>query len=543
MVAKVFLSACTSSLLCKYSPELLTTSPLPIVTISLKKLINLLLLAYCALVIILFLQYEILGERSNGLVSFQGVLLTIESVLVCAFLISRSSRRELGLIMVLLLMVGMYYWLPIINLILFPENFMRGYPLTYHVPREDVDTTLTFLAVAIPLSVLALMRIGDRNNGDPVNVFRSAAVAMRVYAGTFALLLVSSVIELYRYLVIGQGRFGDESTAGGNWIFYLITDIQLICIIYLAAGVSVWPHLHKKGRLLYMVGLVAYTFTRMVTGSKGGVFDVAIYSICIILIFSDLDRIKIKLLIVLTLSAAVLFPISFMAGFVTRAVTFSSELRSQSINVNDIYDQGFISFGEKEEIFSPINVIKRMATRVNALDVLVLIVRKGTEVKQDFWDTIPKAIVNLIMPGDPFGDILSSSRLFLVEYGSQSMEEASIIYHTDIWYLYGIFIPFVGIIGSLILLFISLNIFSMLYHYTFRLHDRYRFYYLIFLFYSFYWFIVNLGIDEWVAIIVKAGVNLVFFIFAIYWLGQWITNWVVRVSVVKKDFSKLINKV
>ncbi len=500
-------------------------------TISLKKLVQIALAAYCCLVLLLFVRYEVLDERIGGLVSFQGVLLTIESVLICAYLVGRSNRRQFGLITFFLLMIGIYYWIPVFNLIIFPGNFLRSYPLSYRIYPHDIDITLAFLAVAVPLSTLALMASRHAGAVGPLKIFRSPEVAMRMYWGAMILMLVSSAIDLYRYLVVGQGRFGDGAGgSGNNWIFYLITDLQFVCMIFIGAGVSVWPSLGKRGRQLFIIMLAVYVVTRLLTGSKGSVFDVTIFAAGMVLLLSDFDRIKVKLLVVLLAGAVVLFPLSFMAGFVTRAVTFGSDLRGHAIGVQDIYDQGIETYGDQEEIFSPVNVVKRMAGRVNALDVLVLIVRSGSEVKQDFWDTVPKAIVNLVMPGDPFEDILPSSRLFLVEYGEQSLEVAFRIYHTDVWYIYGIFIPFVGMIGALALVVLSLKIFSSLYYRSFRLHDRWRFYSLVFVFYCFYWFVVNLGIDEWVGIVAKAGVNLLFFVAAVHFFGRWTPRQLVTAS-------------
>lgn len=507
-------------------------------TISLKKLVQFVLAAYCGLLLILFVQYEVFEERV-GLVSLQGILLTVASVLVCAYLVGRCNRRQLGMTTFLLLLVGIYYWIPVLNLIIFPSNFMRAYPLPYRVDRSDIDLTFAFLALAVPLSLLALMTSRHAGATGPIKLFRSSETALRIYWGAAALMLISAAIDLYRYLVIGQGRFGvDAGGSGMNWIFYLFASIQLACMIFFGAGIGAWPLLGKRGRQVFVILVCVYVVTRLVTGSKGGIYDVAVFGAGALLLLSDFDRIKVKLLVYLFAGAIVLLPLSFMAGFASRAVTFSADLRSHSIGLNDIYDQSFESFGDKEEIFAPVNIVRRMAARVNALDVLVVIVRRGSDTKLDFWDTVPKAIVNLLMPGDPFADVLPSSRLFLVEYGGQAPEEAFRIYHTDVWYLYGLFVPFVGVAGALVMIFISLKIFAALYYRSFHLPDRRRFYFQIFFLYCFYWFIVNLGIDEWVGVVAQAVVNLAFFIVAIHFFGRLASRRAIADSLARLDGAR-----
>jgi len=490
-------------------------------TISLKTLTQAALAGFACLLLLVF-GYAWLWTGNTGLLSTQGLMVTAESLVLCMLLVSYCNRSQLGLVAYFLLLMGIYYWLPIINLIVFPDNFLRGNPLSFWLKPGDVDAALGFIAVAFPLSLLVLMACQRRSALGSLMIFRSPETAIRIYWGATILMLESSAVDMYRYLVVGQGRFGEGASGGWNWIFYLISEFQLACIIFFAAAVSAWPLIGKKGKLIFAITLSSYVVTRALTGSKGSIFEVFIFGIGAFLLTSDIDRIKVKLLGMLLASAIVLLPLSFVVGFVTRSVTFGGELRSEAIDVEDIYTQGVKTYGDQEDIFSPINMARRMAGRVNALDVLVLIIHKGTDTKLDFWDTVPKAIVNLLMPGDPFENILASSRLFMVEYDGQSEETAFRIYHTDLWYLYGVFIPFVGVAGALILVALALWAFASWYYHTFRLQERWRFYSVVSMFYCFYWFIVNLGVDEWVGIVGKATVNLLFFVAAMHVFEKWV---------------------
>lgn len=390
---------------------------------------------------------------SNHLVNAQTMVLATVVVALLGAL-HAFLRRAAVLVVLISLLTFALFLSRITALILDPTGFAR-YP-GFYPDAGAVNRTLVYVAwgaLAAGLGSSVGVRIGGVLAGGRRPSSRPFATSVRVFwlVGMFAAgLLWVGVWSL------GLANYSDAKDFGalGYVLRFVSPDIAAM-LGFVVAG-EMWSRIGRHDRILLGVFFAFYTSGSLLAGSRGVLVNLVTFWLSYQLAKRGNPRLEgrtvRRVLTLVLITAVAVFPIATTIRYVRNdrsvaLVVSPSELARRAIS---LYREQGTRFG-----------ISAFAQRVSALDPLARIVHGG---KVDFPASDVKAyVLNGVLPGDPYPQVLSQGRRFNVEYRAWSPALARTQYHSEVWTLWGLAYAYAGWRGGLLIVFAAMVLAGLAY--------------------------------------------------------------------------------
>jgi len=449
--------------------------------------------------------------NNNPLFSIELLLILTVLTLVIASFTLLFEKKSTGLISFFSILFFIFYMLPFLNLILFPDNFHRGNDISI-LGITDLRSAVINTAIYLTSSIFVLYCLAwllSHVNFGKDHIFRIKYPDESVTAiATFH--LISLFFKLLSFLFLGVGRFDSNIEGSGIYkqLYYLLFDVNLTLIILLVLSIVFWKDITQKSKRLAIVAIVAGFLIGVLTGTKASIFYLFIYLLGGSLYLLNDIKVDVRKLIFYLVIVLLLFLFSYLIGFVFRELQYIDALKNEIIT----FDMIFSTLGTllNNFNFEEFNLVRSMLGRVNAFDPLVVIVSHGQEpmVYQHFFTSL----VNLLLPGDAYENRLPISQLYAVLYKDSSILDAVENYHTEIFYVFGILVPYIGNFFAFTLapLFISVLylVSRFLVSASWRIATPIKIYLISLFLYSFVWIFISMGIEELLFLLIASLVHI-----------------------------------
>ena len=440
----------------------------------------------------------------------------IFSMVTLSGLLFAGARSENGIGIFFYILFLIYYGFSYINLMYFEGGFHRGEPTLIDNLEESVFTSYFLLFFTVSLVVASILFIkGNKNVNKPnkPTVFLLKNPISAIRAAIF-LSLISIIAHHFSFVLLGVGRYAGwvDGTAFFRFIYFILIDKDIYFILTMGLAIASWEILRKYDKALFIGLVFIYILQALIFGSKAGVFWTVIY--CIGLLLFIRGDVKIKYTLLLTIGAFLFFilPISYGIGMVFRSIQNVSEFTGASITISEVFNHAFSVLESRgEKIFDIDSMFRSIFGRINAFDSFVVILDYGFS--HDMYSHIVGGIVNTLLPGVYFENSLTATRLYSVIYLGSTLPEALEHYHTEIYYIFGAFVPYFGIIIGLILSVIFITFLFSVYYQLRVISSLRKIYYMAFFMYFFTWSFVYMGIEELLYMMVAGILHLFIFIF------------------------------
>jgi hypothetical protein len=471
---------------------------------------------YIFFILVIYFLY-ILVESSSSLFSIELLLILTILTLVIIFFTLLFKKNTAGFISFFSILFFAYYMLPFLNLILFPDNFHRGNDISI-LGIADLKSAVLHTTIYLTSSVFILyflFLLLSRVNFGRSCAFRIKYPDKSIMA-IVAFYFTSLFFKLFSFLFLGVGRFDSNVEGAAVFIklYYLLFDVNMTLIVLSFLSIIFWRHITKKSKKFVIIAIFTGVLVGMLTGSKAAIFYLFIYLLGSSLYLLNDIKIDVRKLMFYLVITLFLFLFSYLVGFVFRGLQYIDNIKNEIITLDMIFS--ILGSLLNDFNFEEFDLIRGMLGRVNAFDPLVVIVNHGQEpmVYQHFFTSL----VNLLLPGNIYENRLPISQLYAVIYKDSSILDAVENYHTEIFYIFGILIPYIGnfFAFTLVPLFISLLylVIRLLMSESLHIATSIRIYLISLFLYSFVWIFISMGIEELLYLLVASLVHI--FVIAIF---------------------------
>jgi len=460
--------------------------------------------------VILLLQL-LFSAGALPLISLAFIFLTMVMLSLLIFFCNRSNN---GINIYFFILFLIYYGFSYVNLIFFEDNFHRGSATLIDNLEEAVSTSYIILFFVITLCVFSISSFSNKNRfsnkrmgfllKNPIITVRNA-----IFLSIFAL-----IMHHFSFVYLGVGRYAGwvQNTELFRFIYFVFMDKDVYFILTVGLVITSWGLLGRYEKIIFLVLVISYISQALFFGSKAGLFWTLMYSMGLLLFIRGDFNIKNTVILSVGLIVILLLPLTYGVGMVFRSLQNVSEFSSEVVTVTDIIDHALGVFQNRgADIFNPEKILKSIFARINAFDSFVVIVDYG--LAPDMYSHLFGGTVNILLPGTYFENSLSASRLYPVIYLESTLPEALENYHSEIYYIFGAFVPYFGVVFGLLVSIIFITILFNIYYRLCAMSSSRKVYYLSFFMYFFTWSFVYMGIEELLFMLTSGILHLFIFIF------------------------------
>ena len=169
-------------------------------------------------------------------------------------------------------------------------------------------------------------------------------------------------------------------------------------------------------------------------------------------------------------------------------------------------------------LFNFENMFRSIFARISAFDSFVVVLDYG--LSPYLASNVVGGVINTLLPGVYFENSLPASQIYAVVYLDSTLKDALENYHTEIYYIFGAFIPYFGVIlGLMVSVFLIVTLFNV-YDRLHTLFSSRKIYYMAFFMYLFTWLFVYMGIEEFLFMLTSGVLHLFIFIFIVEYFSN-----------------------
>ena len=399
-----------------------------------------------------------------------------------------------------------FFVTPIFDLLLFPDNFFYHYSNINLPPIRASDINTTSLALLIGMAAMCtgihLGAAGQQRRESP-RLSKSPILAFSPMLLVCGFVLICDIAA---NIFWGVGRAWTVVAVDHHilQLYYLFVDTGAAMIMATVALTVNWRNWPNSTRLIGSFVIFCLWTIRVLQGTRAGLLFGAYILFIMFLFGSSALKFRRSRLVAAMACFVVLAPISYVGGSAARSITFHQELNSQVVTPGE-WAHLIIKNPEGERVES--NIVREMLARVNGLDSTVLLIHGVVEGVRLPMSSVAKSTINMLVPGHVWPDVLASAREFGVLYGTETANHAAEHYHTDIWYLFGMWYGVFGLPLGALGIALSMMCFTQLYRKLIEpkvaMYFGMTYPYLIALYgVGLYYYLSSQGFDAWISLMV-----------------------------------------
>lgn len=264
------------------------------------------------------------------------------------------------------------------------------------------------------------------------------------------------------------GDFAREKEFGlfGYFLRFLSTDVAVLLTL-VAAG-EMWRNLTRRMRLLFALILLLYVLGSFLGGARGSFINVFVFWLLYRLAkegdFRASRRFLATSATAVILTALFVFPMATAIRAVWTAGGGARSVRQLPALIQDALLRPEISSQN----------VSAFAFRIGALDIVVPIINDAAAPRPYLSAThTAYYVLNGLLPGVPFPEVLSQGNLYTVIYRGISEAQAWESYHSEVWTAWGIAYAFYGYGGGVAAMFGGSLLLALVYQAVTRSSSRF----------------------------------------------------------------------
>lgn len=434
------------------------------------------------------------------------VMLTMILVAELLAVIFFTDRRSAPLQLLLVLICLLFFIIPLIGFLLYPDIFPFGESLSY--TPDDLNRVLIYvilsvglIGVGFHLGVCSRRRVTAT---DEVLIARN-----RFYcrpAVFFIPAVASTALELYSALRYSRLTTKIENTGSGGLLFLtrlINSDVCLMVAMVLIA--QHWKRYTRRERFAMQAYVLFVVLYKTMVGSRSAVLVVVIQGMILASLHRGLFRVPWKFI----RWALVLGGVSVAFWMVASRARFYWQAREELGHAPTA--QEFKVFMEEAEVAR----LPIIFVRLSGYDPTLLIINdRGRDVGE--YISLKKdlqSFVNLMLPGDPFPDAYETSKTFIIVYRGYPLEYIQRFYYTSMYTLFGVSYAHFGYGLGLLFTFVCAYLSGLLMQSLSLSRSPYADYWRFWWAMTAYYLLISYGLDttaSWSAYLIIPGFILLF---------------------------------
>lgn len=392
------------------------------------------ILYYSALIILLLDIIYFLLFNTDPLINNYSII--INSIILLFIALALYLQLNIGPIIRVLFFTYIYFFgFRILTLmIFFKSNILLN---EAQVNSYDVTYSLMFIMIFTIILTIGSLLILDNKNIDyhnlrTVTIKFGNLISLNIFS---FILLFLTIIEF----IINMSRWNTNNGRSSlENIFYLFSTYQLL-ILLIPIWTLKWKNIKTSTKYIFITTLIIYIVSKILTGQRSAIANLVFIFITIIIFYYknyNLNRKMIySFLLTLIFSIIIIFPIATSVRYLNTSLiniilskkVFDKLLYLSSAHLNMLFSNISLRLGFLD--YAIISISKTKLPGINNyLNILFFI----------------KSIIDRLLPGNIFNNVLPASRIFAVEYLGKTFNEARNYYLTQIYTIYGISYAYFG---------------------------------------------------------------------------------------------------